>query len=704
MAYVVAVDSGGTFTDAVVIDENGHVTSAKHPSTPHDFSIGVIESVRLAAKELGIAQNDLLADSDLFGHGTTVATNTLLTRTGSRVGLITTKGHEDAILIGRVKQKVAGLTEEEIIYAVHLDKPKPIVSRPLIKGVTERMDYKGAVVVPLDEEEALAAVESLVERGAEAIAINLLWSFMNPSHEQRIKDLIKERWPDRTVMISSDIVPLMGEYERGVTTVVACFVAKTVSEYLNRLERSLSDSGFEQSPLIMQSSGGVVAMKEARENAVSLLSSGPAGGVIAARTLGGTLGHDNIITTDVGGTSFDVGLVVNGEPELSPTAVFDQYEVLFPSIDISSIGAGGGSIAHLEEHTGLLKVGPQSAGADPGPVCYDRGGTQPTVTDANLILNRLDPDFFLGGRIQLNKDKAIAAMKEQIADPLGISVEEAAMGVIDILDNQMADLVRRLTIGRGYDPRSFTLFAFGGAGPLHVGGYARDTGVKSVLIPPVASVFSAFGIASSDLIRIREASHPMVVPLDVEQLDEIYTELEEDILEHLAGHGFAKDQMSLRRQIFLRYRGQVHEIRTPVPDGQLTEELVSKVIDDFENRYERKFGKGTAYKQAGIESRSYRVIGTGHIRTPELQEKPSQGTDPSAAYKAERPVYFAEFGEFRDTPVFARGSLLAGNIVEGPAIIEAHDTTIIVHPDQSVRADGYENLIMNFAHAGERAE
>lgn len=700
MSYLIAVDSGGTFTDTVVLDEAGRISTAKSSSTPEDFSIGALESVRLAAEELGMSLKDLLADSYLFGHGTTVATNALLTRSGSKVGLITTKGHEDAILIGRVKQKVAGLTEEEITYTVKLDKPEPIVPRPMIQGVTERVDYKGMEIVPLNEGEALEAVNTLVEAGAEAIAVNLLWSFMNAEHERRIKALIQEHYSGVLVMISSDIVPLMGEYERGVTTVIACFLAETISKYLVSFEESVQNSGFKHSPLIMQSSGGVVSVNEARRNAVSLLSSGPAGGVIAAQSLGKLLGYENIITTDVGGTSFDVGLVVGGEPELTPTAIYGQYEVRFPSIDISSIGAGGGSIAHLEPHTGLLKVGPQSAGADPGPVCYYRGGTEPTVTDANLILNRLNPDYFLGGRIKLDREKAVAAMKEKVADSLGLSVEEAAMGVIAILDNQMADLVRRLTIGRGYDPRSFILFAFGGAGPLHVGGYAQDTGVQTVVIPAVASVFSAFGIASSDLVRIREASFPMVVPLDVDQLDQIYAELENDVMEHLRDHGFGRDEVTLEREIFLRYRGQVHEIPTPVANGKVSEKQVSAVIDDFERRYEQKYGKGTAYKQAGIESRSYRVIGTGHIRTPQLQKQDFAAEDPFQALKEDRPIYFGEFEGFRPTPVFDRDLLKAGNVVNGPAIIEAHDTTVVIHPEQSVSVDGYGNLVMTLGNTG----
>jgi N-methylhydantoinase A len=695
MAYVLAVDSGGTFTDSVALDDSGRIITAKAPSTPEDFSQGVLESVRLVAEAEGMSLEDLLSKVDVFGHGTTVATNTLLTRSGTKVGMLTTKGHEDAILIGRVKQKVAGLTEDEIIYAVHLDKPEPIVPRPMIRGVMERVDYIGSVVVDLDEEDALRSADDLVERGAEAIAVNLLWSFLNPVHEQRIKALVQERHPEIIVMISSDIAPLMDEYERGVSTVIACYVAKSISDYLDRFEKSLRQSGFEHSPLIMQSSGGVATVSEVRANAVSLLSSGPAGGVIAARSLGKILGYPNVITTDVGGTSFDVGLVVAREPELRPTAVFDQYEVRFPSIDISSIGAGGGSIAHLEAHTGLLRVGPQSAGADPGPVCYDQGGTEPTVTDANLILNRLDPDYFLGGRIKLDKEKAVAAIKEKVADPLRLSVEEAAMGVIDILDNQMADLVRRLTIGRGYDPRSFVLFAFGGAGPLHVGGYARDTGVESVVIPSMASEFSAFGIASSDLIRIRETSHPMVVPLDIDQLNTIYADLEAEVREHLTRHGFSEDQMSLQRQIFLRYRGQVHEIPTPVRNETMTEELVTNVVDDFEARYEDKFGTGTAYKQAGIEARSYRVIGVGYIRTPELKPEPAKGEDSSAAVKGSRPVYFRELEGFQPTPIYDRARLQSGNVVDGPAVIEAADTTVVIHPAHSISVDRYGNLIMS---------
>jgi N-methylhydantoinase A len=693
MSYVIAVDSGGTFADCIVVDRAGRVTAAKAPSTPDDFSRGVLDSVARAAEQIGISLEELLAQSNLFGHGTTVATNALLTRSGSKTGLITTRGHEDALIIGRTVQKVAGLSESEITYLVHLDKADPIIPRPLIKGITERVDYKGALIVSLDEDDVRRAVQELAGAECEAIAVSLLWSFLHPAHERRVRAIIHEMYPNIVVSLSHELAPVIKEYERTATTAINAYLGQVTGRYLAALGERLNDDGFKQDPVIMQSSGGVVPVEEAQARAVALLSSGPAGGVIGAVELGKQLGFKDLITTDVGGTSFDVGLVVDGEPQFSLTPVFAKYHTVLPSIDIPSIGAGGGSIAWIEPGTNLLKVGPRSAGAVPGPVCYGAGGTEPTATDANVVLNRLNPDFFLGGTKKLDAAKARAAIEEKIARPLGLTVEEAALGIVNILDAKMADLVRKVSIGRGYDPRDFVLLAFGGAGPLHVGAYASDVGVKEIIIPAHASEFSAWGIAGSDLVNLRQVSEPMIAPFDPARLNAIYAQLENDARVALRREGFADDAMTMRRNIDMRYRGQIHEVRVPMPSIALTAEVLRQVHQTFEDIYNRKYGQGASYRQAGIEARTYQVRGIGRIPRPAAVRASLNGTDASAAIKEMRSVYFK--GGFILTTIYAREQMRAGQQIFGPAIVEAVDTTALIYPGRMLRIDEYGNLRMS---------
>src|SRR5581483_9870107 len=401
--YRIGVDTGGTFTDCIVVDDDGNVTAAKAASTPQDFSVGVMDSVARAAQRLGLSAEQLLAQTTRFGHGTTVATNALITHTGARTGILTTRGHEDALFMGRIKQKIAGLDEDQIHDFLLHDKAVPgIVPRKLIKGLNERVDHKGAVIVAMNDDEVRRLAGELVGAGCEAIAISLLWSFLNPSHERRARDIVREAYPNVTVSISCEISPVLGEYERTASTMVNAYLTKKVDGYIGALADRLRKAGFKHQLMVMLSNGGVTPAEDARRRAAYLLASGPAGGVIGARNLGQILGYQNVLTTDVGGTSFDVGLVVDGQPEYAREPVFDKYHVSFPMIDVVSIGSGGGSIAWIDK-SGFLKVGPQSAGAEPGPACYGRGGTEPTVTDANVVLGRIDPNYFLGGTWKLDK-------------------------------------------------------------------------------------------------------------------------------------------------------------------------------------------------------------------------------------------------------------------------------------------------------------
>ena len=691
---VIAVDSGGTFSDCVVLDGDGRITIAKAPSTPADFSVGVVNSVAAAARLRDAELEELLAGADVFAHGTTAATNALLTRTGERVGLITTKGHEDALIIGRTIQKAAGLTTEELTNLARLEKADPLVPRQWIRGVTERIDYKGATVVPLDLQEARGAVAELVDAGVQAIAICLLWSFINPAHEQAVERMIEADFPHISVTASHAVAPVIKEYERGATTMLNAYLSGATDRHISALERRLAESGFKRTPLIMQSSGGVTSSTKAKGHAVRLVSSGPAGGLIGAAAMGHALGFPNIITTDVGGTSFDVGLVVDGQPLVNSRPVFDKYHTVLPIADVASIGAGGGSIAWIEPATGQLKVGPRSAGAVPGPACYGNGGEDPTVTDANVVLGRIDAGSFMGGEQPLDRDLAEQVIRDRLCDRLGLSVPEAAMGMIEIVDARMADLVRRETIGRGYDPREFALFAFGGAGPLHVAAYGADVGVRTIVVPAFASVFSAFGIAGSDVVTVRQASDPMIAPLDLPRLNDLYATLDETALNDLESDGVSRDDAALHREIELRYRGQVHEVRVPVPVGTLTEDDLRSIMSEFEVRYTRLYGKGTTYGQAGIEARTYVVRGVGRLATPSLEPEALGPPDPSAARVGEREVFFREAGGSIATAVYRWEDLRPGHALQGPAVIEAATTSVLIHPGQTARADGLGNLVL----------
>lgn len=694
MAYMVGVDSGGTFTDCVVVDSEGHITLCKASSTPQDFSQGVLDAVGLAAETLGVSLERLLAETRVFAHGTTVTTNALLTRSGAKTGLITTKGFEDTILIGRVHQKVAGLSEREIIHAVKLDKAEPIVPRPLIKGVTERVDYQGRVLVPLNMEETARCVRELVEAGVEAIAICFLWSFMNSSHEAQVRDLIQREYPQVFVTASSDLAPQMGEYERTATAALNCYLGPVAYLYLRALGDKLREKGLSCPLLVMQSTGGVLPSEEIREKAVNTISSGPVGGITGALFLGKVLGYDNVICTDVGGTSFDVGLIVAGQAEQAREPVAGKYHTRVATVDISSIGTGGGSIAWIEPVTGILRVGPQSAGAVPGPVSYDRGGDQPTVTDAGVILGYINPDYFLGGRMRLNREKALAVTKERIADPLGMGVYQAAAGIYKISNSQLADLVRKVSIEKGYDPRDFVLFAYGGAGPQYAGLYGAEIGLHTIVIPSLASVFSAFGAVVSDIVKFHSISDPMVVPLDTERVNQIYQGLGDKASQALRRDGVAESDMALERYAEMRYRRQVHEVRVPVPAGPLTASQIEGVLESFERKYEELYGKGAAFREAGIEVITFHVVGRGRTQKPSLPRVESGDPDSSGALKGSRQAYFDRAGGFVDTSIYDFGRLTAGHVVKGPAVIEAPTTTMVVQPGLTARVDPFLNIII----------
>jgi N-methylhydantoinase A len=696
MRFLVGTDTGGTFTDCVVVEEDGTLTIGKASSTPPEFATGVLDSLRNTfAQRDGGDGAPSLEDANAFLHGATVALNAIITRRGAKVGLLTTRGHRDALFFMRSTGRVAGLSIAEVYDYPRTGKPDPIVPKYLIEEIDERIDYKGAVVVSLNESRARRSIRRLIDEGVEAIAINLLWCFKNPSHERRLRELVKEIAPDMPVAVASDIVPKSGEYERGATTVMNAYAVPLVSRYLQRLEEGLKDEELQSPMLVMQTSGGVLRADEVVNRPVYTLNSGPAGGVIGARYLGSELGHKNIVCTDVGGTSFDVGLVVDGEPVITPTIIVNQYRLALPSIDIVSIGAGGGSIARVIGDR--IQVGPDSAGADPGPLCFDRGGTEPTVTDADVLLGYIDPEYFLAGQLKLRPELAESAFKERLADPLGLELEEAAAGVVEIASQNMADLVRKETIGRGYDPRDFVLYAYGGAGPLHATLYGRELGTQAIVVPfgGLAPVFSAFGIATADMVHVEELSDPQIAPFDMERILQQLESLRRQTGERLVRQGVEEDNVTYSYAAEMRYVKQVFEVGVQIEPERLRSAGSDGLEHDFEAAYENLYGKGSGFREAGIELVTLRVtaVGRSHIR-PELVRRPLGDEDPSKAQHGARRVFWRDLGGYADTAIFDGHELEPGHLIEGPAVVEERATAIPLHPGQVLRVDEMGNLVI----------
>lgn len=698
MGYFIQTDTGGTFTDTVLIDDEGTVTIGKRPSTPPEFVQGVVDSHSDAAAKRGLSRESVLSEAEAFAYGTTIVTNAITTGQAGNAGLIMTRGFADTLSIARATSRTNGFTADGLRKYAERRKPAQLVprTRRMIKEVDERIDYKGEVIAVLDEESVRAAVRELVADGATAIAVSLLWSFRNDAHEKRVREIIGEIAPDVPVTLSSEVAPKLGEYQRTAATAYNAAMTPVAVNHLRRLEETMTDGGLgDGRMLVMQGNGGLDRAATVQTLPVNLIGSGPTGGVLGAQVLADAMGMRNVICTDVGGTTFDVGLVVDGSPLLTPTTIVHQHELFVPVVDVVSIGAGGGSIAHVDPLVGRLEVGPASAGARPGPACYGQGGQHPTVTDADVILGFIDPETFLGGNMRLDVEGARAAIDEYVASPLGLSVEEAAASIAEIADHHMADLVRQMTVERGHDPREFSVFLFGGGGPLHGTAYASQLGARSMVVPggELASVFSAWGMAGADIHHTHELSHPVPAPFPPDVVAKVFSELEQRAAERLTDDGVPESSRVFERYAELRYGTQVHEVTVPVPGGPVTEESMAQVAAAFEQRYEQLFGKASAFAAAGIEWMNFRVQSYGIRRKPGIKEQP---VTPGA--KAEptgnRKVYWYEERGARDTAIFSAEAMRPGVVVFGPAVIELPTTTVAVRPGQRLEVDGFGNYVI----------
>lgn len=704
MNCFVGIDIGGTFTDCAVLDEDGTVvTIAKSPTRRDDPVTGVMGAIAAAAANMDLDQTGLLSKCRFLIHGCTVATNAVVERSGVPTGLITTRGHEDALFIGKVMQKVAGSSEREMIHQSRLDMADPpLIRRAAIRGVTERLDRTGSVVVKLDREQLDRAIDGLVSEGVKAIAVSLLWSFLNPDHERLAKRRIAERHPGIFVSASHELAPMLGEYERTATTALSAYVGPGVAGYLERLSERLADAGYAYPMLVAQCMGGLTTVDEIRTKPLLTLDSGPVSGVLGARFFGEVHGERNIICTDMGGTTFDVSLIENGRYVMDEAPVIDKYTYLVPKIAVESIGAGGGSIVWRDDH-GLLRVGPESAGAEPGPACYGRGGDRLTITDVDLLLGFLDADAFLGGAMKLDRDAA-----ERAAEALasGLTRVGIADGAFRIVNAHMADLIRRTSVDRGRDPREFVLFAYGGAGAMHIAYLARELRIAEVCVPLHAAVFSALGMLTGEIRHGEEASCPVDFPLSVEgaaDLDAAFAAMRKKLDALLDAEAVPPADRTFARSLHLKFRLQPTALAVEIPCDWNLSERDADIVADFVDRYEAMYGPNTSYRAAGIEVVKCRLEASAGKITPRLlADDEADGRNAEAAYKSSRPVYFPEIGDYADTRIYDGARLSAGMSFSGPGIVERMGDTIVIPSFAQARIDGYGNVRLAIPPPAER--
>jgi N-methylhydantoinase A len=703
MDYVVGIDIGGTCTDCVVVDEQGKVTLGKAFSTPPDFSGGILDAIGVAAEELGMARGDLLASAGLFLHSTTVAENAVLDGTLAKAGLVVNRGFEDTLFTMRGGYgRWSGLTEEEKRNPIETDKLPPIVPRELIRGIGERTDALGQEIVEPDEAEVEAAVDELLdEEEVEALGVSLLWSFSNPNAENMVRELVRRRRPELFLTVSHEIAPIVGEYERTSTVALNSRLGPVAHSYLENLRTKLASEGFDGTLLVMQAYGGLLPFAKARTSPVGMIESGPVSGLVGSQSLGELIGFNNIIAADMGGTTFKVGVVREGLIEYQRESMVLRYHYALPKMDVVSLGLAGGSIISIDERRGTPRVGPRSAGSYPGPVCYGHGGTEPTITDVDAILGYLNPEYFLGGRAELDIERAREAFEQKIARPLGMELVEGAAAIYKLVNSLLYDSLHRTTVQRGLDPRNFALFSFGGTAGMHVAAYAEDLGVPDVVVPHSASVHGAFGLITSDIAHEDQTTHPMHDPVDLAKLNEIFDELAENVRGQLVEEGFDDERITLQRSIDMRYRRQVHILTVPVEgEGPVDEALLEHTIERFEELYQEKYGEESAYREAGIELVSFRLRGTGAVRKPRFRVQDLGDSDPSGAVVKRVNVWVDKAGETQEVNGYDFERMVPGHRIEGPALIWTPITTMVIAPGQSAHVDEYKNLVLATGVAG----
>ncbi|MBL8384524.1 MAG: hydantoinase/oxoprolinase family protein [Burkholderiales bacterium] len=677
----IGIDIGGTFTDVVAIDDDGTQRIAKLPSTRADPSAAVRTALARLLPQWGIDADRVTC----FAHGTTVATNAVLERKGARLGLLATAGFEDVLEIGRQNRRQ--------IYELLLKPETPAFLAPGARrrGVVEAVGPDGSVLTPLDPDSLGAAVDALVAAGVDAIAICFLYAFANPVHERAAADFIRARHPHLTVSLSSEVDPAFREYERTVVTAFDAYVKAGLDRYLGAMERDLAAAGVGAPLQIMQSRGGVCGARVARQRPIRLFLSGPAAGVVGARAAGRSAGHEDLITVDIGGTSCDIALIARGAPVIRPEGLLDGFRIRVPMVDVNSIGAGGGSIAWIDAGGGL-RVGPQSAGAEPGPACYGRGGEEATVTDASIVLGYLDPQYFAGGTLRLDPDLAARAIERRVARPLGLSLREAALGIHRVLNAQMAEGIRLMSISRGMDPRRFSLMPFGGGGALHATALARELGMTTVVVPRHPGVLCAAGLLSAEIEH--EAAAGFLARLDAadpEQILAACARLAAECASRMRDEGVAGDAAATTCYADVCYVGQAHYLEVPLA-VHAPQDMLATLYDDFCARYDQVHGHHT---RAPARFVNLRVV----QRAPNRARQPAAAPRPGAAGanpapRRARGILLAGVAEPMRAVVVDRDGLAPGDTLAGPAIVEQSDTTTLIEPGWSGRVAPDLSLIL----------
>jgi N-methylhydantoinase A len=687
--FRVGIDIGGTFTDLFLARDDQATACYKLLTTPGDPSEAMLQGLDQLMKEQGLH----MEDCSVIIHGTTLVTNAIIERKGARTGLITTEGFRDILEMGR-----------EIrydIYDLEIERPRPLVPRNLRWGLKERMSADGRILVDLDEGSARDIVHRMTREGIEAVGVSFLHAYRNPVHELKMREILREHHPDLFVSLSSEVVPAIREYERTSTTVANAYVQPLVGNYLERLQGRLAEAGFCGQLFLMMSNGGVMAPEVARKYPVRMLESGPAAGAIGAAYLTRWSHDKRVMSFDMGGTTAKTCLIDDGEPMIAPefeAARVGRFKkgsglpIQIPAIEMIEIGAGGGSIARVDD-LGLLKVGPESAGAAPGPACYGLGGKDPTVTDADLVLGYLNPDYFLGGKMRLHPEAAAEAIREKIAKPLGIDVLRAAWGIHEVVCENMAIASRIHTLERGRDPRSYGMLAMGGAGPVHAVRVAQKLGLERITMPASAGVFSALGMLvaplSFDDVRTR---YMILEEADVESGRSIFEEMEEEGIRQLATFGISRDQVAVQRSADMRYRGQGHEIKVFLPGGTVDREWIQKACQAFDEAYRTIYHR--TLEGIPVEVVNWRSVVSSPMSGMPRETLASRFSNLNIVPKGYRPVFFPDPQEKIPCPVYERHPLLPGTQLEGPAVIEELESTAIIHPGDRVEIDKAGNLIV----------
>ena len=681
------VDVGGTFTDLIYVDdEAGSILIHKLASTPDDPSQGTIQGIEELAARAGVTPADL----DQVFHGTTIATNIVIEHNGATVGMITTEGYRDILHIARHKKPLNFSNYQDLPWQRY-----PLVRRRYRLTVPERITADGEVLVALDEQRAREQVRRLKEMGVEAVAVCFLFSFLHDAHERRVAEIVREEFPEAFLSVSSEVLPQYREYERFSTVALNAFVGPKVAGYVRRLEDQLQELGVRTGLHLMSSASGVVTADGAVQRPVNLLMSGPVAGVVGGIWVGRQAGFDNVITLDVGGTSADIGLSQGGKlrmKHLLDTRV-GPYQAMIPMVDVDTIGAGGGSIAYVDGG-GIFRSGPRSAGAVPGPAAYGRGGSEPTSTDAMVNLGWLQPEAFLGGTMDLAPDLARRAF-EPVAQQLGMTVEEASMGAIQIASHSMVQSIEENSVRKGYDPRDFALVAEGGAGPMFAAGIAAEVGTPAVIVPPYPGVTAALGLLVTDSVyEYVTTTYQRMSQLNAGELQSRFAELEEQARAQLDADGIPMERRVIQRVADCRYLGQGYELRVEAGSGQLDAAWARRLADDFHDAHQREYSR--RFPDSDIEIPNIRVRGIGLIEPPQMREIQRTGESPAAALQHEREAWFRVDGEMRELPTrfYTRGALAAGNRIDGPAVINQYDTTTVIPPGLSAEIDRFGNIII----------